>query len=341
VALKPTFKSVVGTFVRNPLLRPVVRRSALRKINIFYYHHVGPSAPHYKAFYSGCTVSKLAEDLRALSYVFDFVTLPELVTAEPPKQRPQRPTIAITFDDGFDLCRDEVMQVLADYRVRATTFIITSCMDNARMMWRHALSAIQALVPESVWRRAFDRLSVAYGFTPIGNQELLAATAQWNMRHKDEWSVLLWQSCGLPPIEEYLDERQPYFTWSGLRQWLSAGHSVGFHTHTHPYCSRLALGDLDAEFVRPALALQRRLNLSRLWLSYPFGERLQPSVERHLVELGLFDAYLGIEGCSPRGTPKEALGRAAAEADDVGWTLLRGILGAGRAGKRKVAACHV
>lgn len=336
--LKPAIKNAVGMVVRSPVLRPVVRRWALRRVNIFYYHHVGPSVPHYEAFYSGCTASKLADDLRSLSQVFDFVTLPELLAPACTQQDRERPTMAITFDDGFDLSRDQVMQVLTRYRVRATTFVITSCIDNRRMMWRHMLSAIEALVAESVWRAEFDKLSLACEFSPIGSRGLLRAAAQWNMRYKDEWSALLWRACGLPPVEEYLDDKRPYFTWSGLKEWMAAGHCVGFHTHTHPYCGRLDHGDLEQEFIQPALALQRTLKLPDLPLSYPFGERLQPELERRLVDIGLFQAYLGIEGCSVKGTPKDALGRAGAEADNVGWTLLRGVLTGHSSGKRRTPA---
>jgi peptidoglycan/xylan/chitin deacetylase (PgdA/CDA1 family) len=221
------------------------------------------------------------------------------------------------------------MGILERFGVRATTFVITSCIGNRQMMWRHKLSAIQALVDETTWRRKYDEMALACNFRPITlAEDLLSASDGWDMQRKDEWASLLWRRCGLPPIAEYLDETRPYFDWKGLGRWLAAGHSVGFHTHTHPFCSRLAEMDLKDEFVQPALDLKQRLGIDQLSLSYPFGERLHPHLESLLVELGIFDALLGIGGFSRRGMPNESLRRACAEDDHIGWTVLRGALSA-------------
>jgi len=325
--LEPAVKTAVGVLVQSRLLRTAVCRSARRTANILYYHHVGASTPHYQAFHSGCTASKFARDLQWLSSVFEIATLGDIIACGRDDTTLERPRLAITFDDGFDVRTSGVMQILDDCRVRATTFVITSCIDNQRMMWRHMLSAIQALTREIVWRREFNELSLACHFRPTARDEgLLSAAARWDMRHKDEWAALLWSRCGLPPLREYLEETRPYFTWTGLEQWLAAGHSVGFHTHTHPFCSQLQHADMDHELVQPALDLKRRLGISQLPLSYPFGDRLQPALERTLFDRGIFQALLGIKGFSPRGTPNEKLERAGAEADHIGWTLFRSAL---------------
>lgn len=323
--LKTTIKKGLGAAFESRFLLPMVRRSALHAINVIYYHHVGDPAPHYQAFYNGCTASKFAQDLDCLSRVFDFAPLSEVLACERDEESRGRPKLAVTFDDGFDLCSHGVMQIMEDYGVKATTFVITSCIDNRRMMWRHMLSAIQTLTPESVWGPRYDELALACGFRPIEPDEgLLKAAGRWEMRHKDEWAALLWRQCELPPISEYLEKRQPYFGWTGLERWIAAGHSVGFHTHTHPFCSRLQQADLESEIIQPAIHLRQRLCIDELSLSYPFGDRLQPDLEHVLFELRVFKALFGIGGFSRKGVSNEKLDRAGVEGDHIGWTVFAG-----------------
>lgn len=323
--LKSTIKKAVGAAFASRFLLPIVRHSSLDGINVVYYHHVGEPAPHYKAFYDGCTGAKFAQDLECLSRVFDFSPLSEVVACKRGEESRGRPKLAVTFDDGFDLGSQGVMQIMEHYRVKATTFVITSCIGNRRMMWRHMLSAIHALTPEAVWASRYNELAAAWGFRPIGPGEgLLTAAGRWDMRHKDEWAAQLWRRCDLPPISEYLDEKQPYFGWTGLERWIAAGHSVGFHTHTHPFCSRIQQADVEGEIIQPAVHLRQRLRIDDLCLSYPFGDRLQPDLEHVLFERGIFKALFGIGGFSRQGVSNDKLERAGAEGAHIGWTVFGG-----------------
>jgi peptidoglycan/xylan/chitin deacetylase (PgdA/CDA1 family) len=300
------------------LLRPFLRRSWRRSVNVLCYHYVGNPKPHYSAFYRGCTAAKLTQDLQNLERTFDFVSLDEVVAAEP-EHTPRRPRLAITFDDGLDLSRDGAMEVFGRFGVKATTFVITSVVGNRTLMWRHWLSAIQSLVPELVWRREYQELAMSYGFPSLlENQTLLQGTYhQWPMNRKDEWASELWDRCKLPPIEDYLAETKPYYDWDGLQAWLAAGHSIGFHTHTHPFCSRLTPEEQEKELLEPAAQLKQRLGLDHLYLSYPFGDRLPRSSEHKLFESGLFRAFFGIGGLARSGISRERLERLCVEGFDV------------------------
>src|SRR5262249_3036592 len=63
----------------------------------------------------------------------------------------------------------------------------------------------------------------------------LSASMGWAMERKEELVDTLWKACDMPPLHEFLDEHQPYFTRDGLKRWLAAGHGVGLHTASHPF----------------------------------------------------------------------------------------------------------
>jgi peptidoglycan/xylan/chitin deacetylase (PgdA/CDA1 family) len=319
---KGSIKSVLGAICESPVLRPNVRRSALHSVNVVYSHCVGNPGPHYTAFYNGCTASRFSKDLQRLSRVFDFAPLNEVLADQSSTSVRDRPILAVTFDDGLDLRKSGAMEVLDRHGIKATAFVITSCIDNQKMMWRHMLSAIQAMVPDRGWISQYNELALNHGLAPIEDgQNLLAASRRWDMKHKDELAAELWNRCQLPPVGDYLAEKCPYFGAEGLRSWLAAGHSVGFHTHTHPYCSQLQRADLEDEFIQPALELKQRLGLDELSLSYPFGDRLQPSLEHELFETGIFKAFFGIRGFQQKGVSNEKLERANIEGPDLGWAV--------------------
>jgi peptidoglycan/xylan/chitin deacetylase (PgdA/CDA1 family) len=291
-------------------------------LNVVYYHHVGRPESYYKAFYSGCTLKKFSDDLLRLSRVFDFAPLSKVLEASFSGQVRRRPLLAVTFDDGFDLCGNGIMEVLDEYNVKATTFIITSCIDNRRLMWRHALSAIQGVAAAEIVMSQFNELAAKHGFASINQPlELMKATRLWDNEEKDAWTAQLWEQCKMPPVDSYLAKERPYFTLEGLRAWISKGHTVGFHTHTHPYCSRLKEEDLDEELIRHSTHLGRVLGISDLYFSYPFGARLSPLLEARLLERKVFSALFGIDGLKHRGQPYNRLERVGLESSDVGWSV--------------------
>src|SRR5262249_54439821 len=142
----------------------------------------------------------------------------------------------------------------------------------------------------------------------------------------------------MPPLHEFLDEHQPYFTRDGLKRWLAAGHGVGLHTASHPFCSRLSAEGIRAEIEEPAALLRAELGLCFLPFSYPFGIRLAKAAERRLSEDEVFACAFGIEGFVPRGTPAYRLERACIEGDLAFTVFGTALLGTTRRFLRKGSA---
>jgi peptidoglycan/xylan/chitin deacetylase (PgdA/CDA1 family) len=287
-----------------------------RGINVVYTHYVGDAAPYYADFYLGSTFARFDRDLAVLKEHFEFVSLADVIRENGPRRESSRPLLALTFDDGFDAVGSGVMDVLDRHAIRATTFVITSMVGNHNLMWRNKLAAIRTLRDEHVYVPRYNDLMAKVALPAIARgDDLLSSSRGWPMSRKDELVDALWDACGMPALDEFLGEHQPYFTWDGLKQWLASGHGVGLHTATHPFCSRLGPAEIRTEVEEPAALLRSTLNLRFLPFSYPFGVRLDQAAERQLYEHGVFDCAFGIEGFVPRGTPGYRLERASIEGD--------------------------
>ena len=322
MSLRNQIKHLAGALCSVRPLHPFVSSRHQDSVNVVYYHFVGSAAPHYEAFYSGCTVERFARDLEQLSRVFDFASLAEVIGTRPRTGSGTKPIVAVTFDDGLDLGRTPVRNVLRRFGVQATTFVITSCVDNARLMWRHKLSAVKALVSGETCVAEYNAIADRESLPRIRSAcQLLDASRTWDARFKDSLATELWERCNLLPISDYLSTQKPYFSWQGLSDWMDDGHSVGFHTHTHPYCSRVRPEEINEEIIEPARALKTRLGLKDLCLSYPFGDRLALDRENELLAQGEFTALFGIGGLRKRGASAQRLERAGIEEDGVPWAV--------------------
>lgn len=306
--LRPLAKTGLGRAATLPPFSIRTRQSLRGRVDVIYYHYVGPDTPWFHEFYGETTAERLERDLRLLSRWFTFAPLQDVVRGTAAGGSGDKPPLAITFDDGFRL--GEGLDVLERFGVAATTFVITDCVGNEQLMWRNKLSAVLALRPSDAVVAAYGTL----GLAPIAAaSELMGASRDWPMGRKDELADALWAAAEMPPLAEFMAEHTPYLDWDDLAAWRGRGHGVGLHTASHPHCGRLSAEEAEAEVVVPAALLRSRLGLDWLPLSYPFGSRLDGALEADLFRRGVFDCAFGIRGFSPTGTPAQRLERASAE----------------------------
>ena len=185
-------------------------------------------------------------------------------------------------------------------------------------MWINKLTAVGNLRPDSCAEQYADVLMRKAGL-PLADHTGFknGAMRSWPMSRKDEFVNELWNICDMPPLDEFLEEHQPYFRWKDVEEWIKRGHSVGLHTHTHPMCERIDEKLAEQDIKITGKLLKERFGLRYLTLAYPFGSRLDPELEKKLYSEGVFDFAFGIRGFSPRGTEPYRMNRLCAER--VSW----------------------
>ena len=64
---------------------------------------------------------------------------------------------------------------------------------------------------------------------------------------------------------------RPAVTWKHLESWVSAGHEIGSHTHTHADLSRCGIPQLEDEMGKSRQMIEDRLGVVPVHFAYPWG----------------------------------------------------------------------
>ena len=113
---------------------------------VIYFHTASNTGSWYRQFDSGLRLDALDARLSELARWFRFVSLGDVIRGGE-QGRHRRPALAVTIDDGFELVRTGVADVLERHGITGTTMVITSCLDNKNLMWRNKISAVLAERP--------------------------------------------------------------------------------------------------------------------------------------------------------------------------------------------------
>ena len=294
---------------------PVARRYFGDRPNIVFYHGVWERGTPRRDLFTGVFADRFRADLRTLGRSFDLVGIDAILG--PPPGPGDRPRLHITFDDGFDLIGGGAAEALEEAGASGTVFVNTASVDGGHLMWQHLFSAVRHLRGDAAFLAALNALQERLGRPERADAAAgqLRVTRRWPAGRKDEYAAALWESCAMPPLGAFLDEHRPYMGWEALRRWIDRGHTVGFHTHTHPFCSQLDESEVDAELLAPVRALKERLGLDAVPFAYPFGDRLPAEPEGRVAATGAFACLLGTGRFSERGTDPTRLDRVEAEPD--------------------------
>ena len=119
------------------------RRIIHRELVGFVYHLVSEQpGPHVRHLYSSKTPEMFERDLIYLSQKFALPEYDQLFAEARGVRlaREKRGAAVVTFDDGLAECSSVVGPILVKHRVPCIFFLVTECIDNRHMMYRHKVS---------------------------------------------------------------------------------------------------------------------------------------------------------------------------------------------------------
>ncbi len=279
------------------VLRVLERASRRPGLLVVTYHRIGDPAlsPFYRPIYSA-SAKVLHAQVCYLRDHFQMITVNDI----PESGDVRAPSALITFDDGYRDNLDEALPVLEELGVSATFFLPTDLIERPRVpWWDHAAYVLNQTRRPSLtldWPEPLplglapeERLSALERVIRLYLDGRVADEARFrtHLEERAETSV----------DDEALG-RALFMDWDGVRRLVSAGMTVGSHSHTHRRLASLSEDEQRTELTESKRILEERTGTEIRSLAYPFGwpGTFNEVTQRQASAAGYRVAFSAVEG---------------------------------------------
>jgi peptidoglycan/xylan/chitin deacetylase (PgdA/CDA1 family) len=245
-----------------------------RSIIVLNYHRIGnPDETQYDPGVFSATAEEFEWQLRYLKRYFEIATLDEAV-AMVKGEKPLRPSVLITFDDGYRDNYELAFPRLRTAGVQATFFLPTAFIGSDRLSWWDLIAYIVKNGRKPVIRLSYPR-AIEFDVASRGHNEVIAnvlrAYKHPDMKDHDRFITdLLEGSDSKLPSD---DAEVCFMNWQQVKEMQEGGMAFGSHTHSHEVLSKLAVERQLEELQYSREILERELHQPVTTLAYPVGGR--------------------------------------------------------------------
>jgi peptidoglycan/xylan/chitin deacetylase (PgdA/CDA1 family) len=299
-SLRPWVRDLgAGLLQRTTLISPA--RLARDKLSIVTFHRVLPAHELRDYPIPGIAVTPEELDWLLGLFVTHYTpgTLGEMATRFALGDRPEKPLLAITFDDGQRDNHRHAREVLAAHAVHASFFVVANATENNETLWHDRVAyALAALLQRDKAHAA--QLLLRLGADPHAADPPNAAVA--HAKHmtpgaREAFVTDLEQSVGGPARPDW----DGMMSWDELQQLHLDGHEIGSHSRTHAILPLVSDAQLADEIAGSRAQLRKRLGFEIESFCYPNGDcdaRVAAAVERAGYRHAVTTRY----GINPAGT---------------------------------------
>ncbi|RFC55732.1 polysaccharide deacetylase family protein [Brumimicrobium aurantiacum] len=199
----------------------------------------------------------------------------------------------IMFDDGYKDNFEYALPILEKYKVKASFYVVTDCIDKNVPTWTHVLEhSFQAtqiknlelpfdILPKELQSKSFlndeDKLKFAAQLKPFLK----------TIPHQKREEILL-------SIEKQFNDVEPpklMMNWEEVRALKERGHYIGSHSVTHSMLGTMEHeGDIEKELQESGNRIKEELGYFPTTISYPIGsfdERIKKLSKKVGYSIGL------------------------------------------------------
>lgn len=278
----------------------LLRRTWSSKFGILCYHRVGTQGV---PLFSRLDPKVFEAQMCYLRNHYRIVSLSQLCD-ELQEDRQVKPTLAVTFDDGYRDLYTYAFPVLQQYGIPATIYLIGQCMETGEVPWYDKIFVMLSVASEGSLEleigsaRRFELSSAAKRAQSAW--EIVSYLRALPDHKRREWCSNFERQFRLPTKE--LQGRM--LDWGQVRTMQRAGIQFGAHTMTHPSVSRLEPAAFPNELGLTKQRLESKLGVPVDHFAYPFGKSADCSLaaEEFLRLCKYRSAATTIEGVNLSGT---------------------------------------
>ena len=248
-------------------------RAMRGRLTVLTYHRVLPDELCREYLFSSLAVpeSLFRAQTKVLAARFDAVTLTDGLARLKAGERPSRPLIALTFDDGYADNFHIAAPIMQTAGLPATFFVVAGLIGTAHELWydvaaRRWSAASAVALAEAIGASGTSASWLAGAKPPM---------ATWMSFLKSIRPEVRATVVSRLPEPGRAPERQAYdrlMTPDELRVLRLAGHEIGSHTLTHPLLPQLNDSELAHELVDSRRLIEGWLNEPISGFCYPNGD---------------------------------------------------------------------
>jgi peptidoglycan/xylan/chitin deacetylase (PgdA/CDA1 family) len=307
--------------VKRAIARPPVWRatSALRAKGwiVLTYHRIGGPDERF----THLPVEVFREQMRWIRTNCDVID-PATLTHQfaPPGGR--RPSVLITFDDGYKDYYERVCPILRECGVRAINFLPTRYIDESRTFWWDLLDAAsQATTRERVMLPSGDGREVKLDMEGRRHFARHCKNMLKRMAAPDQAPLFDEALTALGFDRTNVPLARQTMTWDEVRS-VSDVTAFGGHTHTHPIMPLLDAATLEREIATCTARIGEETGSAPRFFAYPSGA-FDRSVRNAVGRAGYDIAFTTVEGFNNDTTDWLTLNRVHGRATlaELVWVL--------------------
>lgn len=265
--LKPTIRDLVARVLSQGGLTKASRRHYGR-LMIVTFHRVLPKEYRDRYHTPGMVITpeELDWTVGYLKERYTIGRLDDVHTRHEAGERPEKPFLALTFDDGYADNFTYGLPILGRHGVRACFFLTAAYIDRGRSPWYDRIGF--ALNPAPRRTDAERALLARYGLAEYASapvERVLEGVKELTPQRRQTLSEVI--SRGDVPDWARMMTREE------ILELHQRGHEIGSHTMTHPILSACSRTDIDWELQGSKNLIQKILGTEITSLAYPNGDQ--------------------------------------------------------------------
>ena len=238
-------------------------------IRNFLFHRVNPQK---ELLWGPMEVTLFEKHIRYICKHYDVAVLEDIAFE---KQLPEKKKIAtVAFDDGYKDNIQYALDILHKYRIKASFYVVTDCIEKNIPIWTHILDYSFQHTQKKEIDMTFDFLPDDYKITRLANRndrieyvkKLKPSLKKLTHLNRDKVIDRVTGSFNDVEIPKLM------MNWDDLAQLKASGHYIGSHTISHHILDTMDdEAEVKKELVESRNTIKEKLGHFPISIAYPNG----------------------------------------------------------------------